>query len=274
MNALRSDFLRKQGEFLGEGSFGRVFKGLNEATGELIAVKQLFLSGDSEEEVKQLRKEISVMWNLNHANIVRYLGTARTERCLYILLEYVPGGSIANMLQQFGAFTESLLRRFVSQIVRGAEYLHSKGIIHRDIKGANVLVGVDGIAKLSDFGCSKKVYGICTTSVEESMKVMQGSVPWMAPEVIKQTGAGFSSDIWSIGATMIEMATGKAPWQEFSNNLAALFHVATLIEPPPLPLNLSSEACGFLKRCLVIEARGRATATDLLCDSFLTSPIQ
>ena len=249
-----------------------MFRGLNEGTGELIAIKQLFLSGDSEEEVKQLRKEISVMWNLNHANIVRYLGTARTERCLYILLEYVPGGSIANMLQQFGAFTESLLKRFVAQIVCGAEYLHSKGIIHRDIKGANVLVGVDGIAKLSDFGCSKKVYGICTTSVEESMKVMQGSVPWMAPEVIKQTGAGFSSDIWSIGATLIEMATGKPPWHEFTNNLAALFYVATLIEPPPFPPNVSDDGCEFLRKCLVVDARSRATATDLLCDPFLITP--
>jgi mitogen-activated protein kinase kinase kinase len=258
------------GEFLGEGSFGKVYKGLNESTGELIAVKQLFLANGSSEEVAQLRKEISVMWDLNHANIVRYLGTARSDRWLFILLEYVPGGSIANMLHQFGAFTESLLKRFTAQIVCGTTYLHSKGIIHRDIKGANVLVGVDGIAKLSDFGCSKKVYGVCTTSIEESMKVMQGSVPWMAPEVVKQTGSGFASDIWSIGATIIEMATGKPPWTElFTSNLAAMFHVATLVEPPPFPANLSDDCAAFLRKCLVIDPKYRTPAADLTLDHYI-----
>jgi serine/threonine protein kinase len=147
----------------------------------------------------------------------------------------------------------------------------SIGIIHRDIKGANVLVGVDGIAKLSDFGCSKKVLGICTTSMEESMKVMQGSVPWMAPEIVKQTGAEYSADIWSIGATIIEMSTGKPPWAEFTNNLAALFHVATMVEPPPLPSHLSTECCSFTMKCLVIDPKGRASAATLMSDPYVTS---
>ena len=76
---------------------------------------------------------------------------------------------------------------------------------------------------------------MCTASLEESLKVIRGSVPWMAPEVIKQTGSGRSADIWSFGATLIEMATAKPPWAEFSNNLAALFHVATSKDPPPIP---------------------------------------
>lgn len=84
-------------------------------------------------------------------------------------------------------------------IFSGVAYLHSKGIIHRDIKGANILVSDSGIAKLSDFGCSKQLVGLCTGSIEESMKAIRGSVPWMAPEVIKQSGHGRSSDIWSIG---------------------------------------------------------------------------
>lgn len=89
----------------------------------------------------------------------------------------------------------------------GIEYLHNKGIVHRDVKGANVLVTDTGVAKLSDFGCSKRLVGLCTSSLEESLKMIQGSVPWMAPEVIKQSGFGRSSDIWSLGATMIEMGT-------------------------------------------------------------------
>lgn len=83
--------------------------------------------------------------------------------------------------------------------------MHSKGIVHRDIKGANILVSDAGVAKLADFGCSKQLAGMCTGSIEESMKAIRGSVPWMAPEVIKQSGHGRPSDIWSFGATVIEM---------------------------------------------------------------------
>lgn len=110
------------------------FLGMNEATGELLAVKQLSLAEGTKAEVLLLRKEIQVMWDLDHKNIVRYLGTAQTEKYLFIILEYVPGGSIQNMLTQFGAFSESLIHRFSSQIINGVNYLHEKGIIHRDIK--------------------------------------------------------------------------------------------------------------------------------------------
>jgi mitogen-activated protein kinase kinase kinase len=100
-----------------------------------------------------------------------------------------------------------LFRRFSQHILAGVDYLHSKGIIHRDIKGANILVSGTGVAKLADFGCSKQLAGMCTASIEESMRAIRGSVPWMAPEVIKQSGHGRSSDIWSVGATGIEMGT-------------------------------------------------------------------
>jgi hypothetical protein len=99
-----------QGEAIGEGTFGKVFKGLNEKTGELLAIKQMYLTDGSQKEVEELQKEINVMWELDHENIVRYLGTSRNEKCLFIILEYVTGGSIASMLTQFGFFRETLLR--------------------------------------------------------------------------------------------------------------------------------------------------------------------
>jgi mitogen-activated protein kinase kinase kinase len=261
----------RKGQAIGEGTFGRVYKGLNERTGELLAIKQLSLVDGAQSEVALLRKEIQVMWDLDHENIVRYLGTAQSDKYLFIILEYVPGGSIQSMLHQFGAFSESLICRFSCQILSGVEYLHHKGIVHRDIKGSNILVTDAGIAKLADFGCSKQLPGLCTASLEESLRAIRGSVPWMAPEVIKQSGHGRASDIWSFGATVIEMATGKPPWPEFSNNLAALFHVATSKEPPPVPAHLTPACAAFLRRCLVIEVQDRASAAELLLDGFVAN---
>lgn len=265
----------KRGALIGEGTFGKVYKGMNERTGEMMAVKQLSIMDGSEEDVRGLQKEISVMWHLDHDNIVRYLGTARSERYLFIVLEYVSGGSIANMLQQFGSFEEKLTRRFTMQILGGVEYLHAKGIIHRDIKGGNVLVSNEGVAKLADFGCSRQVTQMCTASMEESLQAIRGSVPWMAPEMIKQTGQTFTSDIWSVGATVIEMGTGKPPWPEFRNNLAALFHVATSSTPPAPPEHFSDKCKTFLKRCFIMDPTERATASALASDPFIaviTSP--
>lgn len=262
----------KRGALIGEGTFGKVYKGMNERTGELLAVKQLSIMDGSEDDVRGLQKEISVMWHLDHANIVRYLGTARSERYLFIVLEYVSGGSIANMLQQFGPFDDKLIRRFTVQILAGVAYLHDKGILHRDIKGGNVLVTNEGVAKLADFGCSRQLTQMCTASMEESLQAIRGSVPWMAPEVIKQSGQSFTSDVWSVGATVIEMGTGKPPWPEFRNNLAALFHVATSTTAPTPPEHLSDACKAFLARCFCIDPQERPGALALLnSDPFVYS---
>jgi len=264
----------KCGERLGEGSFGVVYLALNTRTGELFACKQIALSPDAPaSEVADLATEIRLLKAMEHAHVVRYLGTEmrQSEGLMYLFMEYVPGGSIASMLAQFGVFAEELIRIYLAQILNGVAYLHERKIIHRDIKGANVLVSESGVAKLADFGCSKQLAGMRTGTLEQSLQAIQGSVPWMAPEVIKQSGHGRSADVWSVGATVIEMATAHHPWPAFSNNLTALFQIATSTEPPPTPDTLSSSAAALISRCLVIDPKGRANAQELLRDPFITA---
>ena len=105
-----------------------------------------------------------------------------------------------------------------------------------------------GVAKLADFGCSKQLAGLATASLEDNLKTISGSVPWMAPEVIKQTGHGLSADIWSLGALVIEMITAKHPWHQFTNSLAGMFHIATSNVPPEFPPKISEELNNFLSR--------------------------
>ena len=173
------------------------------------------------------------------------------------------------MLAQFGVFSETLIRIYVSQILEGVSYLHARKIVHRDIKGANVLVNDAGVAKLADFGCSKQLQGMKTGTLEQSLQAIRGSVPWMAPEVVRQSGHGRAADVWSLGATVVEMATATHPWPAFSNNLTALFQIATSSVPPPFPDSLSPGATRFLNRCLVVEPGDRALSRDLLHDDWL-----
>ena len=160
---------------------------------------------------------------------------------------------------------------WVEWILRGLHYLHSKGFIHRDIKGANVLVSEAGVAKLADFGCSKQLQGAATGSMDESLRSIRGSIPWMAPEVIRQSGHGRSADIWSLGATVIEMLTASRPWPNLDDSFAALFHVASAKTGPPYPDHVSDLCKDFLDCCFPIEPKERLTASQLLEHEFLAS---
>ena len=279
-----SPLIWKKGEQIGRGTYGHVHMALNQTTGELFCVKSIRVAMGGLEDItlriSALEKEISVMKRLQHPHIVRYLGTERAQEDygrdhsmnsqsnlptqVFIFLEYVPGGSLSRMLKQFGGFSTEIIRRYTKQILRGLAYLHNAGIIHRDVKGANVLVTETGVAKLADFGCSKQLQGAATGSMDESLRSIRGSVPWMAPEVIKQSGAGRSADIWSLGCTVIEMATAKRPWPDLADNFSALFHVATAKSGPPYPEGADADLVGFLDLCFCLEPGDRASAEELL----------
>lgn len=267
----------RKGELIGCGAFGRVYMGMNLDSGELLAVKQVSIAANSaskektQAHIRELEEEVKLLKNLSHPNIVRYLGTAREDESLNILLEFVPGGSISSLLGKFGSFPESVIRMYTKQLLLGLEYLHKNGIMHRDIKGANILVDNKGCIKLADFGASKKVVELATMTGAKSMK---GTPYWMAPEVILQTGHSFSADIWSVGCTVIEMATGKPPWSQQYQEVAALFHIGTTKSHPPIPEHLTAEAKDFLLKCLQKEPNLRPAASELLQHPFVSGEYQ
>ena len=181
------------GDLLGQGAFGSVYLGLDNDTGRLMAVKQVSLghaggasSAKIAEHIRSLESEVDTLKLLDHPNIVRYIGTERNAKLINIFLEFVPGGSIASLLTNFGPFKEPVVKMYTKQILLGLEYLHNNGIMHRDIKGANILVENTGLVKLADFGASKKIEDLVT--IGSGANSVKGTPYWMAPEVITQTG--------------------------------------------------------------------------------------
>jgi mitogen-activated protein kinase kinase kinase len=181
--------------------------------------------------------EISLLKQLSHPNIVRYLGSEKIGECYFIYLEYMSGGSIASLLKKHGAFAEQIVKNYVRQILTGLYYLHKHKVIHRDIKGANLLVDSDGVVKLADFGCSKRLER--SQSQEDMLTSLKGSVPWMAPEVIRQVRYGRKIDIWSLGCSVIEMLSASHPWGEMENHLAGMMKIALSSELPEFPEHIS-----------------------------------
>ncbi|KAI8141547.1 kinase-like domain-containing protein [Fennellomyces sp. T-0311] len=266
-----------KGSLIGRGTFGDVYLGLNPLSGELMAVKQVELpveNSATEERKKSmvvaLQREIELLKDLQHENIVQYLGSQTDPAHFSIFLEYVPGGSVAGLLASYGAFQEPLVTSFVRQILKGLNYLHGKDIVHRDIKGANVLVDNKGGVKISDFGISKKVEeDIMQVSSAPHRPSLQGSIFWMAPEVVKQTHYTRKADIWSLGCMVVEMFTGDHPFPEFSQ-MQAIFKIGSYTAPT-IPDNISEEACDFLRCTFKLQHEERPTANELLDHVFVTT---
>ena len=266
-----------KGDLIGEGSFGSVYLALHAVTGELMAVKQVELpnvakgtEGDKKKNnmINALKLEIDLLQGLRHPHIVQYLGTSSDEEHLNIFLEYVPGGSIAGMLKQYNTFQEPLVRNFTRQILEGLSYLHGRNIIHRDIKGANILVDNRGAVKISDFGVSKKTSFNGMNTAPGTRTSLQGSVFWMAPEVVRQSGQSLKSDIWSVGCLIVEMFTGSRPFPSMTT-LQTLFAVGSNNEKPDMPVEASEEARAFLEKCFESDHLKRPDADALLRETFL-----
>ncbi|ROW15783.1 hypothetical protein VPNG_02108 [Cytospora leucostoma] len=264
-----------KGQLIGKGTYGRVYLGMNATTGEFLAVKEVEVNpkaaaGDKnkmKELVAALDQEIDTMQHLDHVNIVQYLGCERKETSISIFLEYIPGGSIGSCLRKHGKFGESVVSSLTRQTLSGLAYLHREGILHRDLKADNILLDVDGTAKISDFGISKKTDNIYGNDKTNSM---QGSVFWMAPEVIRSQGQGYSAkvDIWSLGCVVLEMFAGRRPWSK-DEAVGAIYKIANG-ETPPISEEVSAAvspvALAFMWDCFSVNPEERPTASKLLAE--------
>jgi mitogen-activated protein kinase kinase kinase len=277
-----------KGALIGQGSFGSVYLALHAVTGELMAVKQVEMPTDTGTQldakkkmmIEALKHEIGLLRELKHENIVQYLGSNSDDTHLNIFLEYVPGGSVATMLVNYGPLGESLITNFVRQILTGLSYLHSKDIIHRDIKGANILVDNKGSVKISDFGISKRVEA-STLLTPGSKKgaaqrvSLQGSVFWMAPEVVRQTAYTRKADIWSLGCLIVEMLTGQHPHPNCTQ-MQAIFKIGSPGEDtsPTIPDGISEDLKVFLAQTFLNEHEMRPSAEELLQSSFVNKDMR
>ncbi|QLI71351.1 Cytokinesis protein sepH [Metarhizium brunneum] len=246
------------GECIGKGAFGSVYKAFNWSTGEAVAVKQIKLVDLPKSELRMIESEIDLLKNLLHDNIVKYIGFVKATDCLNIILEYCENGSLHSILKAYGKFPENLVGVYMTQVLLGLQYLHDQGVIHRDIKGANILTTKDGTVKLADFGVSTSTLA----GGQDKEAQVVGTPYWMAPEIIQLSGASSASDIWSVGCTVIELLQGKPPY----HNLAAMPALFAIVndDHPPLPEGISPAARDFLMQCFQKDPNLRVSARKLL----------
>ncbi|KAK5890705.1 hypothetical protein CesoFtcFv8_014199 [Champsocephalus esox] len=263
-----------KGEVLGRGAYGTVYCGLT-SQGQLIAVKQVSLDSSDPDAAKteyiRLQGEVELLKTLRHTNIVGFLGTSLQQHVVSIFMECIPGGSIASILHRFGPLPERVLALYTHQILEGVAYLHLNWVIHRDLKGNNIMLMPTGVIKLIDFGCARRLSCLNHTASNSGdlLKSVHGTPYWMAPEVINETGYGRKSDIWSVGCTVFEMATGKPPLAHM-DKMAALFYIgANRGVMPSLPDGFSDNAKDFVQISLTSDQRLRPSADQLLKHSFI-----
>ncbi|KAL2926985.1 Mitogen-activated protein kinase kinase kinase 18 [Bienertia sinuspersici] len=237
-----------RGKLIGHGSSAAVSLAKSLPSGEIFAVKSMEYSRSN-----ALQKEQEIHSSLKCGQIIDYKGfdvTHENGKVLYnIFLEYASGGTLIDAVYEKGSgLSDSLVRQYTGEILRGLEYMHCRGMVHCDIKGANILVTSEG-AKIGDFGWDPLVHG---------------------PEVARGEQQSYPADVWALGCTVVEMATGLSPWPNITQDpLSALYHIGFSGALPEIPDFLSDQAKDFLSQCLKRDPKERWSVAELLKHPFI-----
>uniref|UniRef100_A0A8I6X012 Protein kinase domain-containing protein n=1 Tax=Hordeum vulgare subsp. vulgare TaxID=112509 RepID=A0A8I6X012_HORVV len=243
---------------LGCGASGAVVSlAADGASGELFAVKSARGA-----DAAQLSREQGILSGLCSPHVVACIGGGGARDGSYhLFLEFAPGGSLADeVARNGGRLEERAVRAYAADVLRGLAYIHGESVVHGDVKPRNVVIGADGRAKMADFGCARAV---------GSPRPIGGTPAFMAPEVARGEEQGPAADVWALGCTVVEMATGRAPWSEMDNVLAAVHRIGYTDAVPEVPAWLSADAKSFLAACFARSARDRCTAAQLLEHPFV-----
>jgi len=250
------------GEKLGEGSFGAVYRASHKTAGIDFAIKTIPIQEN--DELGDIEHEIEILKKCSSPNIVSYYGCFRNGREFWILMDYCAYGSLRDLMDHL---EQPLEERVIAHVCMGSlaglAYLHSKNIIHRDIKAANILIDGNGTPKLADFGVSRQM----TNTWAKTMSLV-GTPLWMAPEVAKMQSYSFSADIWSMGITAMELAEFYPPYADVSPMRALI--LITRNPPPKLSGNFTSQFNDFVSQCLNKDPDSRPDAMTLIKHPFIS----